>query len=54
VETGALAPDDPGELEALNRRFSSIPEKPRFPCPSGMSDDELMAVLQEHGWEEES
>jgi hypothetical protein len=54
VETGALSPQDPGELEALSRSFSSIPEKPRSPCPSAMSDDELMAVLQEHGWEEES
>jgi hypothetical protein len=54
VETGALAPDDPGELEALARSFSSIAEHGVSPCPSGMSDDELMAVLQEHGWEEES
>ena len=54
VETGALAPDDPGELEALARSFSSIPERGLSPCPSGLSDDELMSVLQEHGWEEES
>lgn len=52
VATGALAPDDPGEIESIHRSFSSIPDKRAFPCPSAMSDDELMAVLQSSGWDE--
>lgn len=55
VDTGALLPHEPGEIEALHRGYSSIPAKGReraaFPCPSGMTDDELMAVLQGDGWE---
>ncbi len=54
VETGALSPEDPGELETLIRGVSSIPERGLSPCPSGLSDDELISVLQDHGWEEES
>ena len=52
VFTGALAPEDAGELEVLRAGFSSIPEKGAFPCPSAFSDDELMKALQETGWEE--
>lgn len=52
VVTGALAPEDAGEHEVLRARFSSIPEKGAFPCPSALSDDELMKVLQENGWGE--
>ncbi len=52
VETGALDPDAPGELEALQQfvpgsRFRADPH-----CPSAMSDDELMEALQEAGWKE--
>lgn len=52
VETGALDPDAPGEIEALHRfvprsRFRADPH-----CPSGMSDDEIMQALQENGWKE--
>ena len=54
VATGALDPEDPGELEALQRCYSSIPEKGGVPCPSSMDDDELMAALQEHGWESDA
>lgn len=50
VETGALDPSDPGELEYLRADYTSIPKKGAFPCPSAMSDDELMARLQENGW----
>jgi hypothetical protein len=52
VVTGALSPEDAGEHEVLRARFSSIPEKGAFPCPSALSDDELMKVLQENGWGE--
>lgn len=55
VDTGALLPEEPGEIEALHRTYSSIPghgrERAASPCPSGMTDDELMAALQESGWE---
>ena len=54
VDTGALLPHEPGEIESLHRRFSSIPGSARegsFPCPSSLSDDELMAALQGDGWE---
>jgi hypothetical protein len=47
VATGALSPDDPGEFDGLTEA-----NKAPFPCPSALSDDELMATLQEHGWEE--
>lgn len=47
VETGALRPEDPGEFDGV-MRANMAP----FPCPSAMSDDELMKALQEHGWEE--
>ena len=54
VDTGALLPHEPGEIEALHRSYSSIPangrERAAFPCPSAMTDDELMAALQENGW----
>lgn len=45
VETGALSPQDPGEFDGLMGANTSP-----FPCPSGMSDDELMKALQENGW----
>jgi hypothetical protein len=51
VETGALAPGDPGEIEYLRRQFTSIPEKGGYRCPSTWSDEELMAALQDDGWE---
>ena len=50
VETGALDPDDPGELEKLRAGFSSIPNKGAVPCPSAFSQDEIMDILQENGW----
>jgi hypothetical protein len=50
VETGALDPEDAGELEGLRAGFSSIPNKGGFPCPSALSDDDLMKALQENGW----
>lgn len=51
VATGALDPDDPVELAQLRAGFSSVPNKGGFPCPSALSDDELMAALQDDGWE---
>jgi hypothetical protein len=47
VATGALSPQDPGEFDGL-----MAANKAPFPCPSAMSDDELMATLQENGWKE--
>ncbi|WP_209348429.1 hypothetical protein [Pontixanthobacter sp. CEM42] len=48
VETGAPAPDDPGELETLRGFGSGRSEnKGACPCPSAYYDDELIAVLQE-------
>lgn len=49
VETGAPGPDDPGELEALRAYDSAAYTlKGASPhCPSGWSDEELMAALQE-------
>jgi hypothetical protein len=47
VATGALTPDDPGEFDGL-MRTNTAP----FPCPSALSDDELMARLQENAWDE--
>lgn len=46
VATGALTPDDPGEFDG----FMGANKAP-CPCPSAMSDGELMAALQENGWE---
>ena len=54
IDTGALLPHEPGEIEGLYRAYSSIPgneKRPAFPCPSGLSDDELMASLQGNGWD---
>jgi hypothetical protein len=50
VATGALSPQDPDEFAGLRGSFGDE-EKGGFPCPSSMSDDELMKVLQENGWE---
>lgn len=61
VKTGALSPDDAGELETIlsKTHMSRITpyeeeedddyeeEEEEFPCPSDMSDEELMAALQE-------
>ncbi len=47
VETGALSPEDPGEFDHLVRA-----NKAPYPCPSAMSDDEIMTLLQENGWKE--
>lgn len=48
VITGALSPDHPGEFDGLlSGDHAADPG-----CPSGLSDDELMAALQEHGWKE--
>ncbi|MDN3646360.1 hypothetical protein QWY75_09120 [Pontixanthobacter aestiaquae] len=48
VETGALTPEDPAEFDGL-RGFGPGAGKNTSPysCPSALSDDELMAVLQE-------
>lgn len=47
VATGALTPEDPGEFDGLIGANTGP-----FPCPSAMSDDELMKALQAAGWEE--
>ena len=49
VATGALRPEDPGEFDSLIGA-----NKAPFPCPSAMTDDELMEQLQENGWVKES
>lgn len=46
VATGALRPEDPGEFDGVMGA-----NKAPYPCPSAMSDDELMEALQENGWE---
>lgn len=45
VETGALTPEDPAEFDHFKRDSA----RENF-CPSGMSEDELIEVLQENGW----
>ncbi len=48
VETGALTVNDPDEFASYrDQEFRA-----RGNCPSGMSDDELIAALQDAGWEE--
>lgn len=49
VATGALRPEDPGEFDGLMGA-----NKAPFPCPSALTDDELMEQLQENGWVKES
>ena len=55
VATGAHTPEEPGELEALRayQGVLSLPHASEFspgpPCPSTLSDDEIMQLLQEHG-----
>jgi predicted trehalose synthase len=44
VATGALGPDDPGEFDGLIGGNTAP-----FPCPSALSDDELMDILQKDG-----
>ena len=46
VETGALSPEDPAEFDGMTGANTGP-----FPCPSALSDDELMQALQEAGWE---
>lgn len=48
VETGAATPDQPGELETL-RRFvaGERTDEGAVSCPSALSDDELIAAIQE-------
>ncbi|NQX93555.1 MAG: hypothetical protein HRT64_01260 [Erythrobacter sp.] len=47
VETGALSPEDPGEIEALRRAYTSIPNKGSLPCPSTPAEKEFLAILQQ-------
>lgn len=47
VATGALTPEDPGEFDGLTGANTAP-----FPCPSALSDDDLMQTLQENGWKE--
>lgn len=47
VATGALTPDDPGELEGVISGPKTAMRAPPH-CPSAWSDDELMASLQGH------
>lgn len=53
VETGALTPDQPGEIESLHRRSFAIPTQGAIPCLSDMTDEKLMAELQALGLDEE-
>ncbi|QWC57341.1 hypothetical protein F7D01_09805 [Erythrobacter sp. 3-20A1M] len=50
VETGALGPDDAGEIETM-RAAIARPDPFRAPprCPSALSDEEIMALYQEDG-----
>lgn len=52
VETGALFPEEPGEIEALHRFVPGSPFHADPHCPSGLSDEAIMARLQENGWGE--
>jgi len=52
VATGALAPEEPGELERLHDMATGDYFRASPHCPSALSDDELMATLQDHGWDE--
>lgn len=54
VDTGAPGPDEPGELETILRQSSAkATSRPSATCPSGWSDDELIAALQGLGGESE-
>ncbi len=46
VDTGALDPRDASEIEALKRSYTSIPKRGAAPCPSALSDEELLKALQ--------
>lgn len=54
VATGAARVDDPGEIEAMHRFVpGSVAHTSRRAdphCPSALSDEDLMKVLQENGW----
>lgn len=52
VQTGALFPEEPGEIEAMHRFVPGSPFYADPTCPSGMSDEAIMARLQENGWGE--
>lgn len=47
VETGALTVQDPDEFATYREQISLA----RGGCPSAMSDDELIELLQDAGWE---
>ncbi len=47
VETGALTPQDPGEIETIRRHTSASPDyRARSACLSDLDNDELLGVLQ--------
>lgn len=48
VDTGALTVQDPDEFATYREQISLA----RGGCPSAMSDDELIELLQDAGWEE--
>ena len=47
VATGALTPEDPGEFDGLRIGGMAGANRLALPCPSGLSDDELIAHLQQ-------
>ena len=48
VNTGARTPADRSELAVIRANSSADPDyEPSFPCPSAMSDDELLKHLEE-------
>lgn len=50
VVTGALAPEHPDEFNQTGRDGPDRRFSPDALCPSALSDEELMQVLQERGW----
>ncbi|VVT09748.1 hypothetical protein [Erythrobacter sp. EC-HK427] len=46
VATGALTPEDPGEFDGLRIGGMARANTAALPCPSGLSDAELIAHLQ--------
>jgi hypothetical protein len=46
VNTGAARPEDPSEIARIRGN------SPTNPCPSGLTDEELIEALQEIGWDE--
>ena len=47
VATGALSPEDPGEFDGLRIGGMAGSNRLALPCPSGLSDNELIAHLQQ-------